>query len=270
MSPRQEKYAPGDMVDAIEANLAGMMWVPGCLGRFSEQEPPGVKRSMVDFPYSFFNCIGDTRLAPSQVEAAIQFIISDAKARKVPVLWWIGPYTTPADLEQHLKNYGFLLHDDQPGMAVELAKLDAGLRNVPGLSIQKAHAEADWWQWGRTMSAGFELPPATEFVVKAWHDLFSRIDPEIVTAYTGFLDGQPVATSALALVGGAAGIYGVSTIPVARRKGVGAWMTLQPLLDARAKGYQVGVLQATEMGASVYRSLGFQEYCRICSYLFRP
>ena len=45
-------------------------------------------------------------------------------------------------------------------------------------------------------------------------------------------------------------------------------MTLAPLLEARAMGYRIGVLHASEMGLGVYRRLGFQEYCRLGGYVW--
>jgi hypothetical protein len=50
---------------------------------------------------------------------------------------------------------------------------------------------------------------------------------------------------------------GLFVLPEVRRKGVGAQVTRYPLMQARGMGYKVGVLQASEMGYSVYRSLGF-------------
>jgi GNAT superfamily N-acetyltransferase len=61
-----------------------------------------------------------------------------------------------------------------------------------------------------------------------------------------------------------------SILPHARRKGIGATITLKPLHQAREMGYRVGVLQATEMGIGVYRRLGFEKYCQIGHYVWAP
>ena len=74
----------------------------------------------------------------------------------------------------------------------------------------------------------------------------------------------------MTLVGGIAGVFCVATIEAARRRGIGAAVTLAPLLDARAAGYQIGVLQASEMGYPVYQRIGFTEQFRYHDYLWSP
>ena len=271
MSDILQDLSNASLVTAIEENL--FSWIP-LLGRIweaRENDPPGVKRSISDIPVSLFNSIMDPQLAPEDVEGTIQYIIEDARSRNVPALWWVGPSTRPSDLAKQLEKYVFAVDEDGPGMAVLLADLNESLPVPAGLTIELAQDEVGWWEWCRTMAEGFGISEArVEFAVNSWHYLLSHVDPETTQAYIARLNGKSVATSLLQLGGGAAGIFGVATIPEARRKGVGAQVTLYPLLHARAIGYKVGVLEASEMGFSVYRSLGFQEYCRITSYVWRP
>jgi GNAT superfamily N-acetyltransferase len=116
------------------------------------------------------------------------------------------------------------------------------------------------------MASGYEFPPTATFAIDVWHKFLSLVDLDTVQPYIARLEGEAVATSLLLLGAGVAGIYSVATIPTARRKGIGAWVTLHPLLEARAMGLKAGVLEASEMGEGVYRALGFEKYCHIRSY----
>jgi len=70
------------------------------------------------------------------------------------------------------------------------------------------------------------------------------------------------------MAAGVAGIYNVGTVPEARGKGIGAAITLAPLLEARSRGYKIAILHASELGYSVYRRLGFQDYCQMNIYVW--
>jgi GNAT superfamily N-acetyltransferase len=261
---------PSKLIIAIEDNLSSFLPVFGKLGESYIDNPVGIKRSLTNIPIALFNSVMGAQLETGQVDAIIQSIISDAGARRVPLLWWIGPSTRPTDLGRYLEKYAFTLDDQGPGMAVELAKMIAKRPEPVNSSIQLAQDDSALQQWCRTMAAGFEAPASADFAVKVWHSLLRHADPNTTLAYIGWLDGKPVATSLLFLAAGVAGIYAVATIPEARRKGMGALMTQTPLMEARARGYKIGVLQASEMGLGVYRSLGFQEYCEMVSYRWQP
>jgi hypothetical protein len=144
--------SPATLTAAIEENLSAWIPVFGRLGRELVNDPPGVKRAITDIPLALFNSIMDARLAPGDVDAAIQAIIADASARKVPVLWWTGPSTRPVDLDQYLIKFGFTPDDEGPGMAVELAKLNESLPQPAGLSVQLAQDDAS------ECLAGFPAP----------------------------------------------------------------------------------------------------------------
>jgi hypoxanthine-DNA glycosylase len=265
-----QELTPANLTSAIVANLVAFIPIFGKLGQAHLNNPVGVNWSITDIPVALFNSVMDARLSIEDVDATIRFILVEGRRRNVPMLWWIGPATRPVDLAKYLEKYGFTPDEESPGMAVELVKMNENIGQPAGLSIQLAQDEASWLQWSQTMAAGFEIPAKYDFVVTAWKNLISLTDPQTTQAYLGWLDGKPVATSLLFLGGGVAGIYAVATIPEARRKGIGAWMTLYPLLQARAMGYKAGVLGASEMGEGIYRSLGFQEYCRISEYRWQP
>lgn len=89
--------------------------------------------------------------------------------------------------------------------------------------------------------------------------------------YVGYLDGKPVATNMLFNGGGVASVYAVATLPSAQGQGIGAAITLKPLLEARDRdGYKYAVLFSTEMGVKVYERIGFRMTdVRINRYLWR-
>ena len=90
------------------------------------------------------------------------------------------------------------------------------------------------------------------------------------TIYLGRLGGEAVASNILFNGGGVVGVYGVATVPKARRMGIGGAITLKPLLDARNSGYSYAVLFSTEMGIRVYERLGFQMTdVRLSRFLWR-
>ena len=270
MNTKKNDSSIDRFVSAIEENLSAWIPVFGTVGQIFENNPVGVRRTITGYPISMFNSVMDTHLAPEKINTAIQCIKSDAKEHKLPVLWWVVPSTQPPDLGKRLQEYDFSIEDDDPGMAVELENLNEMLPKPENFLIRAAKANKAWKQWSIILYSTYGIPSPGEMKIEGWRRMLQEATPKMVQAYTGFLDNKPVATSLILLSANAAGIYCVGTIPEARRKGIGAWMTLYPLLQARSLGYKIGVLFASEMGLGVYRSLGFHEYCKITSYCWPP
>ncbi len=112
--------------------------------------------------------------------------------------------------------------------------------------------------WAEAVAAGYGLPLSVGhlFSVGRAHERCPGAARYFVVEH----DGEMVATSLVYLHDGLAGIYGVSTRPEHRAKGLGAHLTAEPLRRAWDEGYTVGLLQASEMGAPVYRRIGFKSH----------
>jgi len=188
----------------------------------------------------------------------------------VSFLWDIGPSMRPTYLGDHLLRHGFTDIGEEPAMGVALVDLPDTLPLPEGVTVERVRDRAAQEQWVRVSCEGFGMPASlieAEIVAMARDDLG---DAGAAHYYLAWLHGEPVATAALTLAAGVAGIFAVATIEAARGRGIGTAVTMAPLLDARARGYCVGVLQASEMGYPVYARMGFTEQFRYHAYLWRP
>jgi len=255
------------LVAAIKANL--FAWYR-YLGRSSKAEfydSNALTWLLTGISDSFVNGVLRTHLEPDKVDAAIEETLSHFRSRGVTTLsWWAEPGTQPTDLGEHLLAHGLAYMDGVPGMAVDLLALNEDLPTPSHLSIQHVDDTETLEKWAYASIIGFEHP-GTE--ANMWFELLADLGFDLpLRNYVGVLNGEPVGTSELFLAAGVAGIYVVTTVPEARRQGIGAVLTLTALREARAMGYRIGILHSSPMGLGVYRQLGFQEYCKMSHYLW--
>jgi GNAT superfamily N-acetyltransferase len=140
-----------------------------------------------------------------------------------------------------------------PGMA--LTPLPAAIPADPAeLEIRTVRTVAEHDVHIETDAAGFEgsldharrLFPAT---------LFQRGD---AMEFTGYVGDVPVAVSTLVVMGRTAGVYGVATIPVYRRRGFGEAMTWRAIREGATLGCEMANLTASAMGRPLYGRMGFR------------
>jgi predicted GNAT family acetyltransferase len=103
----------------------------------------------------------------------------------------------------------------------------------------------------------------------AWADVFTwHLDRpgRPIQVFVGRLDGAPVSCGWLARGAGAAGIYGVQTLPEHRGRGFGAALTRAPMRAGREAGDRVAVLQAAPSAEPLYARLGFRTVASVGLY----
>ena len=228
-----------------------------------------------------------TRLSNDNVDQTIKSTIGWFKEREAPFFfWWTGPEATPLDLPQRLQAHGLLDMAEQrkelaagikqtelgaPCMVANLNRTNEAVlsKTPPGFEIKEVSTESELYDFKKVFVETYEIP---EWAGQAWVDATLKIGvgKSPWRIFVGYLDNMPVATNMLFNGGGVASVYAVATLPSAQGKGLGAAITLKPLLEARDKdGYKYAVLFSTEMGVPVYQRIGFRQTdIRIHRYLW--
>lgn len=255
------------IIAASEANFSAYYLPYGTL-------PGGVVNTESDLiwfvsgiPEPWFNGVvgAHLRQAPEQRVAAT---LAALTAHNLPFLWHSGPTTPPPNLGALLHAQGLRQFADEPCMALDLraisapAALPAGFVTVP---VRDAEALTRWTGvWMAT------VPEPTRQRCRAVYAQLGMLPTAPWRYYLGFLDGVPVATVKLFYAAGVVSVQHVMTLPEARRRGIGAAIVAQALQEASMRGYRLAVLTATPVGYDLYRRLGFREYGRAVSHIWRP
>jgi ribosomal protein S18 acetylase RimI-like enzyme len=225
---------------------------PGLVSR----ERPGFRLAASGGPISDFNRIIVTA-ASSELEADLEAALDELQGMPALSAWLPAVVATP-ELVETFTRRGFVEDEPVPAMTAGLDDLPpleapAGAQLAFVASAVQAEAALD------VMLAGFGIP----MEVRPWLlDLFTSVtrrsgSPLRILIAT--LDGRPVATALRGVFGGTAVIYNVATLPDARGRGFGRFVTLAAMHDAAAHGARRAVLESSEMGRNVYRRLGFRE-----------
>jgi GNAT superfamily N-acetyltransferase len=218
-------------------------------------------------PHPLFNGVPSAILDANDVQSTIDGLQAMINAQGAPAFWWLGPGTKPDDLGLTLERRGLEPVGEVPGMALNLHSMDSRLPEIAGFSVEKVGNETQQALWARVAAIGTGFPnnavDAMEKIEVTLCDSAYRAQHR----YIGYLDGKPVASAALVLDSGVAGVYAIATIPEARQQGIGRYMTMLPLLKAHRLGYRVAILQASSMGYPVYKKLGFNDVCNYDLYI---
>ena len=256
------------IIAAIEENQFELMysinqaWSGGEL-----HEDAGFLWTISDIPFPMFNSVMKTDVDDENIDELILRMKRIYEERHVPWTWRIGPATRPSNLGKRLIQKGLIHYDTLPGLAHFLDEFSVDIDFPPGLSIIQIGDAQSLQQWVGAMSESFHIPiHASEALYNSFLEVgFSFSQP--VRHYLGLVDGKAVATSTLFLGAGVAGIYNVATLQDYRRKGFGAALTIAPLLQARAQGFLIAVLESSREGLNLYSRLGFKQYCQFEQYI---
>jgi predicted GNAT family acetyltransferase len=97
--------------------------------------------------------------------------------------------------------------------------------------------------------------------------LLSGADPSAFRTLAARLAGETVATAIAFDHDGDCGVFNMSTLEAARRRGLATALTARHVHDAAERGCSTASLQSTAMAERVYAAVGFRDLGRILEYV---
>ncbi|HSS34172.1 MAG TPA: GNAT family N-acetyltransferase [Solirubrobacterales bacterium] len=196
------------------------------------------------------NAVLSRGLTPSERAAAIAAMESAYACAGVErFAAWV--HDTDGEAQAELSARGYAIAEQTRAMAMALADAELAVDDPPGVEI----AAADWAEYLEYLR-GFGLP----------RELLTGVDPHTYTVAVARIDGETVATGLAFDHHGDCGIFNVSTMEPARRRGIGTAVTARLLRDAQARGRETASLQSTPVAENVYAALGFRDLGRFLEH----
>jgi GNAT superfamily N-acetyltransferase len=201
------------------------------------------------FDAAFFNGVY-TAGSVSDPDAVVRDAIGFMSRQQVPWLLWVREGVDDALLAAG-RRAGLTDAGGPPAMA--LPSIGSPPELPAGLDIAVVDDAAGIDAFRDLSARGFEMP--IDFTTRLVSD--ATLAAPGVVAVLGTVGSEPVSVALVCVTGTTAGIYNVATPAEHRRRGYGAALTWAAIEQGARLGCDHAILQASEMGAAVYRDMGF-------------
>jgi ribosomal protein S18 acetylase RimI-like enzyme len=172
---------------------------------------------------------------------------------------WLAPRPRRR-LRQVLERIGLRHSVNLPGMVAE--HVTPLLKPPACIEVRRVTDGAERDAFCAVGSVCFHVP------LTWFHEVFDNTSVfERFAAFVGYVDDEPVSTTALVMGGGAVGVYNVATLPQHQRKGYGETVMRRALEEFRREyGVARTILQSTPAGLKLYQRMGFRTVTRVGVY----
>lgn len=180
-----------------------------------------------------------------------------------PLLGWLDADFPGSELEQRVRDAGFIPLTDQTAMYRALEGYAPAA--APGQAeVLKDPAEAE--AWAKACARAFGKPPET-----AGMALLAEKGRDAERVFLLWREGGEIAGGTLlCCAGGNGGIHEVFTLPEYRNRGIATALVRRALDLAAERGCACATLQASPLGVPVYRALGFEAVGTVRNWLYPP
>ena len=161
------------------------------------------------------------------------------------------------ELEESLASGGFHEIATTPGMVFR-AGANAAIDPPAELDVRPVERDAQRAAYADVMAEAYAVYGTPEESTQAFFARMESVRGPTVQAYLGCVEGRAVSGATLYLSHGIGGVGWVGTRPAAFGRGYGAALTWRVVEEGLRRGVPLLNLQASPMGAPVYRRMGFE------------
>ena len=249
--------------------------------RKSDTEPSAESFRHEHFMYHFWHEFESGALSYSELDAnnaddAIQEMLEIIKEHGYPFEWKLYDYDTPQDLGERLAKYGFSADEVEAVMVLPIADAPAQLLEAPQVDIRKVTTPEMFRQLDEVYYEIWKDDPfsdATPNKMSEWLLPRHETAPDSLSIYLVYVDDIPVSYGRVEFApdNPFASIWGGSTLPAYRRRGIYTQLVAVRLQEAKARGckyLQVDARMDTSM--PILAKLGFLHIGTATAYNWSP
>jgi len=154
---------------------------------------------------------------------------------------------------------------EPPGMIA--GRLLPPRRSLPALDVRPVVTQQERLAFAGILSSTFDLPYSIcgdiYALERSWNGGYR--------GWVGYVNGEPIVSTACVVAAGVAGIYSVGTMPSWRRRGYAEQLMRHVLQQiSRETGIERTILQATNEGFRVYQKMGYRRVTQFSIFLTEP
>lgn len=191
------------------------------------------------------------------VDTAIQRQVDYFRGIGESFEWKVYSFDTPADLHERLARHGFSIGEEEKILVLDMENVPAALLAPPRHTVKKittVETLEDVFVVERKVWAQ-KTGRISEFLRAALTDF-----PDEMSIYVAYEDGNPASAGWIDFSPNSqfAGLWGGSTVPKYRRRGVYRALLAARVQEARARGRRYITVDASPMSRPILERLGFQ------------
>jgi len=200
-----------------------------------------------------------SRLTPDNADEIIAAEVAYFQSLGQNFEWKVYDHDTPADLKERLAAQGFSVGEVEAVLVLDLDEAPQALLEPVSHEVRRISQPAQLEDVAVVQRHVWPDKSFAAWLEQALRDNLQG-DPDHISIYCAYVDGRPASSAWITFHEGSqfAGLWGGSTLPEYRRRGLYTALVAVRLQEARRRGARFLTIDASPMSRAVLEKFGFQ------------